>query len=462
MHAEVKSAASSKRFQGVKSRFHLGMDALTLQKAAYAFAALHFVGLAAYVLNYHFDIPFFEHFKIVDMLQAVQQDTYRPYNADQLYGGHWYLGGTNISVALAYITHWDLTAEALALVALIGATYAIWAGMVGKLAAENTVKYVLLVLGALTLFSLNQAPNLLWLWQLSVYVHNVGVMLCVATLALTRYRLAHMSVAMLGALLAVYDLATGLALIPAYAAGLMFHSSARRYLPLWLIFGALVAWHNYTAFTEYVQVESGTRLGMELSLEKLLFLAGFTVRYLAAPLARNMTDIAPWLGALGIAWCLWVTVRVVRGDALAKPALLSATALMFFVLGAAIITGVGRQDHGLDQAYNGRYIAIGNLFWLGFWLSVLSLHAYRVRGWLTGCIAIYAVLLVSVGSGQAQKEIRRADQFNALAADIQSSWPAPDAELSARLAILGGHDQPITDYINRMYEQRLGLFGSRE
>lgn len=139
--------------------------------------------------------------------------------------------------------------------------------------------------------------NLQWSWQVAVCLCLSGVV--VAIFALTRPQLAgwHTVIALAGALLAVSSFATGIAMFPVallLIALRIDQTWKRRVLAAmpWVAASVPIA----MAYAHFVSPKMAHGVPTEL-----LYMLDFT----GAGIARLATDLAPVLGAVGIAVAAW-------------------------------------------------------------------------------------------------------------------------------------------------------------
>lgn len=453
--------------QKVKQRLNENQQIVLLSRGV---PCVLFAVMAWYALTFYMPTPVAEHFRILDLRDKWVAGQYHFMDANQLWGGNWNLFGLNAEVFLSLFTGWDLGAEAALNVLVVGAIFLVWAWMVRRAFNGESERAVLLALGAVFIFSLNQAMNLVWTWQTALFLHSLGIVMCIATLAIPNYRLKHLAVAMLGTLLAVYDMTSGLVVLFVYAAAMWCHPTARRWLWCWVPFALAVGGH--TVFALQAQLDRGlTWNNMEFSLSpafigNLLF---FTWVYIALPVLAA----APWMSAvLGVAamvWCAWINWRLLMHcDRDRILCLLPAVALMDIVLGGAMMVAVGRQGIGVEEMIpSGRYFSFANLFWLGACMVVVAdkellpkVLRNTPRRWRTFLTIVVVLMVYSTLCALAFNEWR-VNYSHWVKSELRQNWEHVDWEKVDEVPLYveqASSGELQKHYFTRLREQKLGIF----
>lgn len=417
------------------------------------------LALGAYVILFHFPAPYFDDWDVVPMLEAADRGALDWRQLFNIHGGHWHAAAYAIFIPLAQATGWSHLAEAIAILIFLFATGAVLLALAGKFAgaAAPEAKLGPFAIAALFLcFTLDQSSNLLWNFQLSVFIAMFGAALCIAALAQARFTWIHALVAQAGLALSVLSYATGFALVPVGVLMIALRTDAsvpRRivYALLWSAIGA--AWT--TAFLVGQQnspYQSGFSVRELLSQPAFYaYLAEFELRYLGAAIARVATSLVIPLAIVGPALALvcafFLGKRGVTLRALAIP-----LALCAFGLGAGVLCGFGRFEFGAGQGGNGRYFSFSLFFWLGAtWLllaALAHLQGKALRRSAIGFIAVCALLKLASGVQAAIKNVEITEQVVAAAAAMRAN-PANAADVARVIAFERQDVAPYVDFIRR-------------
>jgi hypothetical protein len=408
---------------------------------------------AAYVIDFHFPAPYFDHWDLVPMMRAADAGSLTPGDLFAIHGGHWHASAYALLLPLAQITGWSQLAEALLTLALLGATCVLLVRMAADFAKHAAPEAALgpFVIAALFLcMSLDQSSNLLWGFQVSVFVSVFGTVLCLWALTGAAFTWREALIAQAGLAIAVTSYATGFALVPTGLALIALRTDAtvaRRLIigAIWLGVGA--AWCvAFVAAQAHAPYGGGFDTTLLSRGDFWAYLAAFEINYLGSSIARVATALiwplavlAP-LGALAGAWALH------RGGISWRTLSMPLT-LIVFSIGAGLLCGLGRFEFGAGQGGNGRYFSFSHLFWIGAAFIGFALLARvrgkALRGGAIALIALLAVLKLASGVQAAQKNTRvtaevavaaaemRADPAHAGAAARAISFERQDAEANA-------------------------------
>jgi hypothetical protein len=228
----------------------------------------------------------------------------------------------------------------------------------------------LFAIAALFWFSLDQAINWLWGWQVSVFINTGGVAWSILLLTSDRLTPLKFALALLAASAAVFSFATGFAILPIGVALLLLNTSVTAkartgYAATWAGASAVLLFLFLRANFEASDSYARTTLPAGVDADWPLALAAYCVNYLASPIVRFAEDSALPMVAFGVGVAIWA-MRVLR----LSPATLRRFAPFFgliaYAVGAALLTGVARVElFGSEQAFVSRYISFGNFFWIG-------------------------------------------------------------------------------------------------
>ena len=278
-------------------------------------------------------------------------------------------------LALASLDHWNVRIEALCSFAVAAVTLAMLATLTRRLPRARAT----LALIALVVFSLLQAENWMWGFQLSWFVVDACAVATIALLAAPRVRAPRLALAMVAALAASGSLVFG---VGAWLAGALMLVGWRRALFAWCI-TAMVTIAVYTLGYHLPSFENGWAANAGP-----LDLPQFVLAYLGAPLgvaggrwtseAFGLAEIVGWiiLARRAATWRPWL-------------------ALAIFALIAAFFDGVGRSANGIDAALAFRYTTTSSLGLVA--LIGLAAQSFGAMAWRRFAVAL--AVLIALGDG---------------------------------------------------------------
>ena len=282
-------------------------------------------------------------------------------------------------VGLARLTRWNVRAEVFLGVACAVAVAAIlW--RLGRRIEGRAHRAIFRSLAAAFVLGLHQVENLVWGWQLSLFLCVASAVAALALLAegeaVTWGRAA--IAAVLG-VVSSFSYAAGLMVWPAGAVVLALRSPRAPARPAsglpqrvgpWLAIGATVV-IVYLAGT-------APRLDAEAAGPGERVLHGLA--FLASPVVRAWTE--PAVGVIvGAGALVLAALGLAHAAARRAPPEPVWLGLIVFAIGSAAMTALGRAEYGLEQAMTSRYTTVANLLWIGVLGILLSSasHASSAR-----------------------------------------------------------------------------------
>nr|WP_070960813.1 hypothetical protein [Hyphomonas sp. Mor2] len=414
-------------------------------------------------LVYYYRAPFHDHWDIVAYFARLQDGTLAFSDLFALHGNHWHASGYIVQLALGEVTgmaHW---AESFASVLIAGLGFLALARILDRSLAEfGAERMVLWVFGfsALFLFSLDQAGNWLWGWQVAVFLNITGALWAIERLSQGPPTLLNTALAVIAAAISVYAFGTGWALIPIGFALLLVHSAwASRAgiasLILWSLFTGLLLWHFSLALTDSsaaYTVDSTPDFSDPAAIVGLLH---YAVNFVASPVirfARDSSVPAFFIGTGLLAWSLW-TLRGVAKDKFLQ-GVSPFLALAAYSMGAGLLTAIGRwEGFGVKHAFVSRYISFGTFFWIAVFvlaLIAISKSSHVSRKLAMGVLGLFFVLKLGNMPSVVQKTVELsndihtvsktlADKYPDIAAEEYSILYHPGQEIGPRIEVLKAH-----------------------
>ena len=432
-------------------------------KAATLVCGVLFVSMAVYAFAFYYSFPYWDNMDVAFFLERHYKGvlTFRDLMAPHGHS-HWHIGAYLILVPVAVWSQWNIIYDII-IILLVSfylwlVVFAIFRSTAHTLAVPRAVP-VLAIVSALFVFSLDQAANLLWGWQLSVFLSSAGVVSAIFLLTRTRVGLWHTIGAGLAVTFAVYSYATALVMWPIGLGLLAMHSGLGRrdravYAAVFALFAATNCYHYLVAV-----VSQG---GMTGSVD-IARLALFSLKFMGGSIARFARDALPTLALVGLllaGWLLWLMRRRCK---VAWFPLFPYVALALYSIGCAVLTSYGRVQFGVDQAMVPRYNSFSYFFWLAL-IAVLVVAWHKLPlGRLRSKVFVAGIVIVVLKAGNiAHIGLRTAQgalRHNALQATIVSTYPNVDEEVLKRLY---PDIRTARRYIDIMYRYKLNIFRGRE
>ncbi len=377
------------RQSSVYSKFECICMTRNVQK--WAIAVFFFVVTLIFSLQYHYRVPYLDHWDFITLYASLKNGSFILSDLFWLHGPHWHASGYAALLALAEVTalaHW---AESLASVAFAALGFLALARMLDRCVAHlHSHQATLWIYGfsAFLYFSLDQAANWLWGWQVAVFISNAGALWSIERLTRGTPTVLNTTLAAVAATVSVYGFGTGWVLIP-IGFGLLILFGALRSragigsLALWSVVSALLLLHFLTVFAD-----NRSMYVNHLSLDLLdattyIGLTHFVINFITSPLIGNtMRDvhITVPVTLIGLSILIWSVRSLNRHNQISVFLDISpCLSLVVFALGTGLLTALGRwEEFGAKQAFVDRHISFGQFFWIA--VFVLGLIALSKRG----------------------------------------------------------------------------------
>lgn len=438
-------------------------------------AGVLFAITLAFSLIYYYRAPFHDHWDIVSYFARLQDGTLSFSDLFGLHGNHWHASGYLVQLGLGEVTSMGHWAESLTSVLIAGLGFLALARMLARslrqFEAEQMSAWVFAA-AAFFLFSLDQAANWLWGWQVAVFINVSGALWAIERLTCGPPRVRNTGLAIIAASASVYAFGTGWALVPIGFALLLLQGALKSRqgiasLVLWSAFTGLLLWHFSLALTDSSAAYTVDSTPDFTDPNALLGMLHYAINFVASPVirfARDSSIPAFLIGAGLLAWSLW-TLRTVAKDKLLEGAA-PLLALAAYAMGAGLLTAIGRwEGFGVKHAFVSRYISFGTLFWIAVFALALIAIARSQTGTRKGALGAIGLLFVlKIGNipSVVQKTVGLSQEIKSAAAVLAEDYPdaAPEAysvlhqpgqEVDSRLEVLHSHrvslfaDVPIAD-----------------
>lgn len=429
-----------------------------------------FLLVLGFALHYHYRAPFHDHWDIVPLYAAWQNGELAFGDLFALHGNHWHASGYLVQLGLSPWTGMTHGAEALASVSFAGLGFVALARLIdraGRRLDRPQATAWAMGLAAFLFFSLDQAANWLWGWQVAVFISLAGALWTIERLTKTAPRISNTLLAAMAAALAIYAFGTSWVLLP-IGFVLLFAQGAGRSLSgwiclgLWSVLSASLLWHFILALNAPAAAYSAATLPALEKLETWLGLAHYTVNFAASPVVRFARDSSLLATALGLgllAWAVWTLRKSSRPEV--WPAILPFLALVIYSFGAGLLTAFGRWAvFGVNQAFVSRYISFGTFFWIAvFVLAVFALAETRPRQHRVAQAMLGLFVLLKLGNipSVVQKSVALSEDISEAARDLSATYPETDP---ATYQVLHQIGQPIETHLTILAEHEASLFAA--
>ena len=427
-----------------------------------------FVLTLVFSLTYYYRAPFHDHWSIVPLYGQMQDGTLSLSDLFTLHGRHWHASGYAVQLGLSQVTDMGHWAESLASVVVAGFGFLALVRILERLALPGAMAW-LIGIAAFFYFSLDQAGNWLWGWQVAVFLNMAGALWAIERLSCGPPTLKNTGLAALAAAISIYAFATGWALIPIGWALLLIFGGRQTgrglaCLALWTLFAGAIGFHFYGSEGPVGAASVQADLPPLADAATIKGLAHYSLNFLASPIVRFARDISVPIAILGggiLVAALWTLRLQDRRTVWTRTAPILAIAA--YAVGAALLTALGRWEmYGVKQAFVSRYITFGTLFWIAvFALAIVVIAHFRDRSHrvLIGLLGLLFVLKIGNQPSVIQKTVRLSNSIQASAERVAATYPdTPPADY----AILHNPLQTIEPDLTILLAHRVSLFSQTQ
>ena len=395
----------------------------------------------SFCLTFYYRAPYHDHWDIVPLFAKQQDGRLVLGDLFALHGNHWHASGYAVMLGLAEVTamrHW---AECLASVCFAGLGFVAMARLLDRSMAQWQVpqlRLYLFAVAAFFLFSLDQAGNWLWGWQVAVFINIAGALWTIERLTAGPPSLARTSLAALATMAAVYGFGTGWVLLPIGYGLLLLQGAWRGHegwisLLIWTVMSAWLCCHFAMALNAPTAAYSASALPDLTDPKTWLGLMHYTLNFVASPIVRFARDSAVPVTIIGVGLIIWSVWALRCVD---KARVWSGTApflaMVAYSFGSGGLTALGRLHmFGTDQAFVSRYITFGTPFWIAVFSLVLLAMAGRPTQKYRGLIAFLGLLFIlKLGNipSVVSKSVQLSKQIQATAEQLHAMPVEPRPE----------------------------------
>ncbi len=420
-------------------------------------------------LTYYYRAPFHDHWDIVPLFAQGRDGTLAWADLFALHGYHWHASGYLVQLGLGELTAMGHQAESAAnvLIAMFG--FIALARMLGRAAnslnVANGTRIWIFAVSAFMLFSLDQAGNWLWGWQIAVFINVAGALWTIERLTCGRPTILNTMLAIMASAAAIYGFGTGWVLLPIGFALLLVHGAWRTLegrvsLAIWLGFTGLLLWHFLQAASSPSAAHTSSAFPDLLDGAVMLGLIHYAMNFLASPIVRFARDISVPITLLGLGILIWSSRTIWQADrANARKVLAPFLSMAIFALGSGLLTAFGRwESFGVKQAFVSRYITFGTFFWIAIFvlaaLAIAKSRHQKHRG-LLGLLGLLLVLKIGNIPSVVKKSVRLSGDIHIAADHLAETYPAT---LPDTYAVLHSPQQNVDQRIKVLHDHRVSLF----
>jgi len=421
-----------------------------------------FVFLLAMFGLYALDMPYYDQWELVPLLEKLHDGTLRPGDLWAQHNEHRLIFPRLLMLLMAQWSDWNIYWELAANLALAILSWGVLLVLIRRSSApvheeENGPVYMVMTL---IVFSVSQWQNWFFGWQLQEFMNVLAVLVTLGCLTWRQHTTLGVALAMGSAVVATYSFANGILIWPIGVLVLALQRTMRRKcirveMAAWVLAGIMVA-ASYLYGYETPSYHPPLMEALSQPLQCLLYL----LVYLGQPLGNYNVILAACMGGLGL--LVWsVTLFQLVASRVPTTATLPWMGMALYAIGTASITALGRVDEGLAQALSSRYVTMANLLWIAlvvqvYWVAQVS-DGRLIRRLLPLKIAFVCLALFAASAVGAYRWTERYNAYSAVRTELLHG---DDAE--ALRILYPPRPRVILQRREFLRRHGLGIFGDSE
>jgi hypothetical protein len=342
---------------------------LSIKRLCCALLALGpLVYLIVVVVRFSVDVPFWDEWGFIPFLEKSYQGTLslRDFWAQE--NEQRPIFPKAIMLVLARLTGWNIAYEVGFSVSLaVGIFIALMCQIRATLKSigNSRTNWWVAPLLSLMVFSMSQAKNWLWGYQLNVFLNLLAALTGIFLLARPVFRWWRFACAALLGIIATYSFANGMVYWPIGLAMLAVSSPSRKAAAsraiIWGAVGAL-AIGSYLYNFKYPSYYPSLWSSLERPTESIAFLLSYLGQPLASFVHRDHSALTGLFGILLLSSLLWVLIKSGR---MTPRQIIPFGTLAAYIIGTAAMASVGRVGLlGSEGAFQGRYVTYASQLWV--------------------------------------------------------------------------------------------------
>jgi hypothetical protein len=297
-----------------------------------------------------------------------------------------------IMLILAYLTHYNNIAEmffswvlSLVTMLLIFRMYLVDSGN----STHTMVKFIPI---AWLLFSFNQWENILWGWQIQIYLCVLGFVASIYMLEKTTKIDKNFFLAVISASVASFSFINGLIVWPLGLVHLFLTGKVREKISLlWVLTGVLVSG---------IYLYNWTKPSNHPSLFYIIKNPIISLKYFFVTVGSPLSFGGMWAFETGIlifTLILFTFVIIVKKHIIVENA--KWVSFILFSLFSSLSLTIGRAGFGVEQGLSSRYVTITSLSIIGTYLICSNFYSRFVNGKYKKSTILYGIMLLFLFAG---------------------------------------------------------------
>lgn len=364
------------------------------------------------VRHYYVDVPFWDQWTLVYDLDRLFSGRFSFEFCFRFHNEHRLFFPRLIMLGMARFTHWDIGWELTAnLIAglMIFFAYLYYIKHIYRF-LKSSFSIWLVCLGSWLAFSINQASNWFWGWQIQIFLAVLCVFVCIIWLSLKPLNWKYFIAACVASVIASYSFGNSLIIWP--LGFLLILSQYKKTDSRVVLFSIL--WIFIAAIVIMIYYHDGFGNGRHVAYDYIrkypVVYVKYVLAFIGSPVHRAR---AVFFGANGSVIFCALSALYLKFSKFNYRAIILPMSLCVFVIISGIIIALGRVDMGWQQGASSRYVTISNLFWYGLTgLGILCWNQLemkpefpKIRKWIVAGSGIaLSILIISDLHNEASLE----------------------------------------------------------
>ena len=389
---------------------------------------------AVYIRFFGVNVVFWDQWDFIPYIEKLFNNNLSIYDLFQQHNEHRLFFPRIIMLILAYLTSynniyemyfsWCLSIFILVLIFL----------MYRNSFGDSTKSLLVFIPISFMVFDFRQFENILWGFQLQVYLCVLGFILSIYMLEKSNNFNLNFLLAVFGGVLASYSFANGLAAWPTGLFFILISNKGKKLAIIWSLFGLLAAglyFYNWIRPPDH----PSPYVIIEQPIKGLIFL----IANIGSPLAAQIS-VAVIIGSFLVVILFLELIILLKYNYIIETA--KWLSFILFSLLSTLTMAIGRAGFGSEQALVSRYVTITFLSIIGIYLLALNIYIKISGGRVYSFLSVITISIIIIGvtagyitgleEGKSTSDFRTQDAYYLETCKLQTDnnlknlYPSPE------------------------------------
>lgn len=343
-----------------------------------------------YIKFFGVNVVFWDQWELIPLLEKLYIGTLSPMDLFAQHNEHRLIFPRIIMLIIAYLTHYNTVIEMYFSWIFAAITLALMFKMYTLDFGNSTFALMKFIPIAWIMFSFRQFENILWGWQIQIYLSVLGFVASIYMLEKSEKINYSFLISIFGGIVSTFSFMNGLIVWPV---GLIFiilskMKNKRVFTIAWALIGILV-WSIYF----YNWTKPSYHPSLSFAEENPISGITYLITNVGAPLAFEQS-YALLIGIILVISIVILILIMIKNRLITKNA--KWLSFILFSLMTSLALTIGRSGFGVEQALSSRYVTFTSLGIVGLYLIIVSLYNNSIKNIKNQKYAILYWTIISI------------------------------------------------------------------